>query len=64
MKKGYIETHQRTLNAWWDLIPTDKNYLIKYNAYRKALVNTGFKISITSEGLHQVKEMKGVKINE
>lgn len=54
MKRPHLTAHEETLNAWWDLIPTDATYLLKYNAYRRALVNEGYIVRITYDQRHSV----------
>lgn len=54
MKPIGISAHEKTLDAWWDLIPTDATYLIKYNTYRQCLSNEGYKIRTNWDGRHSL----------
>lgn len=61
MKPIGISEHEKTLDAWWDLIPTDSIYLIKYNTYRKCLSNEGYTIRTNWDGRHTLTAPKKPK---
>lgn len=54
-----IADHALTLDSYYDLIETNTEYLIRYNTYRKALVNEGYDIQSNYNNHHIVTRKKG-----
>lgn len=53
-----LKTHADTLDALFDLSKFDHEALIKYNTYRKALINEGYTIRANYSNLHTIERKK------
>lgn len=53
-----LKAHVDTLDALYDLAKTDHESLIKYNTYRKALINEGYTIRCNYSNRHTIERKR------